>query len=135
MNQDPIEKGETPTTGVSQASVEFNKKKSKPRKRKGGKKVVKKTKKVKVSVGRRRKSYEVVAGRPESRYPTPRKGTVPAAIWPALKSKKRATALEIALAIRSKVKSRSAKNLPDLTGHVAWYFFQWQKLGIVRVAK
>lgn len=142
MNDDGpnIAGDEAPTTGVTQASAEFNKrKKSKPRGRKGGKKVVKKTKKAKaktkVTTERRRKSYEIVSGRPTSRYPDPRKGTVPAAIWAALKSKKRTTTLEIALAIRGKVKSRSAKNLTDLTGHVGWYFHQWKKLGILRVAK
>ncbi|KKK92848.1 hypothetical protein LCGC14_2698820, partial [marine sediment metagenome] len=110
MNDDksnPTEEGTA--TGASQASVEFNKRRAKPRKRKGGRKVVKKTKKAKKSVERRGKAYEIVAGRPASKYPIPRKGSVPAAIWAALKSKKRATAKELSVAIVGKIAPASAK--------------------------
>ncbi len=124
-----------PTTGVTQASAEFNKRKSAPRKRKGGRKVVKKTKKVKKSVERRGKAYEIVAGRPASKYPTPREGSVPAAIWTALKAKKRATARELSVAIVGKIAPASAKDRVYLVLHVGWYLTKWKKMGLVRFAK
>ena len=140
MNQDPIEEG-TPATGVSQASAKFNKRKSRPRKRKEGRKVVKKAKKTKKAkkgkskVERRGKAYEIVTGRPASKYPTPRKGSVPAAIWPVLKSKKRATARELAVAIVGKIAPASAKDRVYLVLHVGWYLTKWKKMGLVRFAK
>lgn len=131
-NDEPMMAGE--------GSAAAPKKKPSSRKRKEGRKTMKKKRKVKktktrASVKRQRKSYEIISGRPAARYPKFRKGTVPAAIWAALKSKKRATTLQIAEAIRGKVKSRSAKNLADLTGHVGWYFYQWKKLGVLRVVR
>ena len=124
-----------PATGVSQASAEFNKRKAKPRKRKGGKKVVKKTKKTKKSVERRGKVHEIVAGRPASKDPTPREGSVPAAIWAALKLKKRATAKELSVAIVGKIAPASAKDRVYLVLHVGWYLTKWKKMGLVRFAK
>ena len=136
MNDDkPNAVEEGTATGASQASAEFNKRKAKPRKRKGGRKVVKKTKKTKKSVERRGKAYEVVAGRPASKYPTPREGSVPAAIWAALKSKKRATARELAVAIVGKIAPASAKDRAYLVLHVGWYLTKWKKMGLVRFAK
>jgi hypothetical protein len=133
-NDDPNIAGDEPAP--TSASVEFNKRKTKPRGRKGGKKVVKKTKKIKKAGGTRRgHAYEIVTGRPAAAYPTPHKGTVPAAIWAALKSKKRATAQALTDAIRGKIKSKSAKDPRKLVGHVGWYLTKWKKLKLVRFAK
>jgi hypothetical protein len=140
MNQDPIEEG-IDVGGETQASVEFNKKKSKPRERRGEKKVmkkakrVKKVKKAKASGGRRGHAYEIVTGRAAAAYPTPREGSVPAAIWPALKAKKRATAKELAVAIVGKIAPASAKDRAYLVLHVGWYLTKWKKLKLVRFAK
>ncbi len=132
MNNEGNEARSSEELGVSQASTEFNKRKrSKPRKRRGGKKVVKKTKKVKVSADRKRKSYEIVSGRPAAKYPKPRKGTSALLIWNTLKAKRRATVSQVADAIAGKIKTKKA----NLIGHVGWYFFHWKRLGVVRVAK
>ncbi len=143
MNNDEphIVGDEAPTTGVTQASAEFNKRKSSPRKRRGGKKVMKKTKKVKktkktkAAAGERGKAHEIITDRPAARYPTPRKNTVPAAIWAALKARKRATAKELAAAIVGKIAPASAKDRVYLVAHVGWYLTKWKKEGVVRFAK